>query len=54
MTREDQERINQLVHQIETEQNHEKLMALMQELNEFLGEREAQVAIMRAGKPDSR
>ncbi len=53
MTPEDQERIAQLVHQIETEQDHEKLMSLMRELNEFLGEREAQAAVMRAGKSDS-
>ena len=53
MTPEDEERIAQLVKQIQIESDTAILLALMEELNEFLGEREAQAALLRAGKASS-
>ena len=53
MTREDEQRIAQLVQQIQSESDQEKLLSLMDELSDFLGEREAQQAVLRAGKPAS-
>ena len=50
MTPEDQERIGRLVTQIQAETDSVKVVALMEELNELLGDREAQTALLRAGR----
>jgi hypothetical protein len=53
MTPEDQEQIARLVKQIHSESDSVKLLVLMEELNELLGEQEAQIALLRAGKANS-
>ena len=50
MTPEDEERIAQLVKLIQIESETAKLLALMEELSQFLGEQEARTALLRAGK----
>ena len=53
MKPEEQQRIAHLVEQIQAETDTSKLLTLMEELNEFLGEQEAQTALLRAGKANS-
>ncbi len=50
MTRENQERIAQLVKEIQSENDTAKLLPLMEELNELLGDADAEKALLRAAK----
>jgi hypothetical protein len=50
MTPEDEERVTQLVKLIQSENDPAKVILLMEELNELLGDKEAQHAVLRAGK----
>jgi hypothetical protein len=50
MTPEHRERIAQLVQQIQSENDPATLLPLMEELNELLGEKAAEQALLRAGK----
>ncbi len=54
MKPEDQERIAGLVEQVQTESDTDKLLVLMEELNELLGDCEAQAALLRAAKANLR
>jgi len=53
MKPEERERICRLVAQIQTEADTAKVLILMEELNEFLGEQEARTALLRAGKANA-
>jgi hypothetical protein len=50
MTPEDKERIARLVQQIQAENDTEKLLPLMDELNQLLGDRGAEEALLRSAK----
>jgi len=50
MKAQDQERIAQLVKLIQSEQDSGKVLTLMEELNELLGDADAEHALLRAGK----
>ena len=50
MNPKDRERITHLVNQIQTESDSAKLLALMDELNALLGDREVEIAVLRAGR----
>ena len=50
MKPEDRERIAQLVQQIQSENDTAKLLPLMEELNQFLGDGDAEEVLLRASK----
>ena len=50
MTPQERERIAQLVKQIQSENETAQLLSLMEELSQLLGEKDAEQAVLRAGK----
>ncbi len=53
MTPEERKRIAELAHQIQSENDMAKLLPLMEELSELLGEKDAEQVLLRAGKSSS-